>query len=62
MPRLSEAMKDVTSCDKLRGGANNRNIRRFPNGETHLVEDQVLRKEGKPGELKHLSNRRKRKQ
>ena len=23
MPRLSEAMKDVTSCDKLRGGAHN---------------------------------------
>ena len=23
MPRLSEAMKDVISCDKLRGGANN---------------------------------------
>ena len=22
MPRLSEARKDVTSCDKLRGGAN----------------------------------------
>ena len=62
MPRLSEAMKDVTSCDKLRGGANNLYIRRFPNGATHLVEDQVLRKEGKPGELKHLSNRRKRKQ
>ena len=62
MPRLSEAMKDVTSCDKLRGGANNHYIRRFPNGETHLVEDQVLRKEGEPGELKHLSNRRKRKQ
>ena len=41
MPRLSEAMKDVTSCDKLRGGANNRYIRRFPNGATHLVEDQV---------------------
>ena len=62
MPWLSEAMKDVTSCDKLRGGANNLYIRRFPNGETHLVEDQVLRKEGEPGELKHLSNRRKRKQ
>ena len=62
MPRLSEAMKDVTSCDKLRGGANNLYIRRFPNGATHLVEDQVLRKEGEPGELKHLSNRRKRKQ
>jgi hypothetical protein len=41
MPRLSEAMKDVTSCDKLRGGANNFLIRRFPNGATHLVEDQV---------------------
>ena len=24
MPRLSKAMKDVISCDKLRGGANNR--------------------------------------
>ncbi len=23
MPRLSEAMKDVISCDKLRGSANN---------------------------------------
>ena len=23
MPRLSEAMKDVISCDKLREGANN---------------------------------------
>ena len=41
MPWLSEAMKDVTSCDKLREGANNLLIRRFPNGATHLVEDQV---------------------
>ena len=24
MPRLPEAMKDVTSCDKPRGGASNR--------------------------------------
>ena len=24
MPRLSKATKDVISCDKLRGGANNR--------------------------------------
>jgi hypothetical protein len=38
MPWLSEAMKDVISCDKLRGGANNRYIRRFPNGETLLAE------------------------
>ena len=43
MPWLSEAMKDVISCDKLRGGANNRYIRRFPNGETLPVEDGKLR-------------------
>ena len=43
MPWLSEAMKDVTSCDKLRGGANSHYIRRFPNGATHLVEGQVFR-------------------
>ena len=38
MPWLSEAMKDVTSCDKLRGGANNRYIRKFPNGATLPTE------------------------
>jgi len=38
MPWLSEARKDVTSCDKLRGGANIRYIRRFPNGVTHPDE------------------------
>jgi hypothetical protein len=43
MPWLSEAMKDVISCDKLRGGANILLIRRFPNGETLLVEGQKLR-------------------
>jgi hypothetical protein len=37
-------------------------IHEYPNGATHQVEDLVFRKEGKPGELKHLSNRRKRKQ
>ena len=47
MPWLSEAMKDVTSCDKLRGGANIRYIRRFPNGETHHDEDVVFRASGK---------------
>ena len=41
MPWLSEAMKDVTSCDKLRGGANIRYIRRFPNGATHHAEGMV---------------------
>ena len=41
MPWLSEAKKDVTSCDKLRGGANIRYIRRFPNGATHYAEGIV---------------------
>ena len=43
MPWLSEAMKDVTSCDKLRGGANIRYIRRFPNGATQHAEDVISR-------------------
>ena len=34
MPWHWEPKKDVTSCDKPRGGANSRNIRGFPNGET----------------------------
>ena len=41
MPWLSEAKKDVTSCDKQRGGANIRYIRWFPNGATHYNEDVV---------------------
>ena len=32
-------MKDVVSCDKLRGDANDRYIRRFPNGTTQYIED-----------------------
>ena len=43
MPWLSEAMKDVTSCDKLRGGANIHYIRRFPNGATRHDEDVASR-------------------
>ncbi len=38
MPRLSEAMKDVTSCVNLWGGANIRYIRRYPNGATRCRE------------------------
>ncbi len=41
MPWLSEAKKDVTSCDKLRGGANIHYIRGFPNGATHHAEGVV---------------------
>ena len=47
MPWLSEAMKDVTSCDKPRGGANNHYIRGFPNGATLHVEDVKSRLVGK---------------
>ncbi len=47
MPWLSEAMKDVISCDKLRVGANNHLIRRFPNGATRHVEDMTFRVIGK---------------
>ena len=43
MPWLSEAMKDVTSCEKLRGGANIRYIRRYPNGATLLAEGRKFR-------------------
>ena len=38
MPRLSEAMKDVISCDKLRLVAHTF-TRRFPNGATRYIED-----------------------
>ena len=38
MPRVYEAMKDVVSCDKLRGAAHERYIRRFPNGTTCCTE------------------------
>ena len=51
--------------DKLRKAAGKCTqllIRRFPNGATRHVEDMSSRKRSEPGELKHLSNRRKRKQ
>ena len=45
MPRVYEAMKDVVSCDKLRGAAHKRYILRFPNGTTRYVEDIALERE-----------------
>ncbi len=36
MPWCQEAMKDVASCDKLRGAAKQALIRGFLNGETRL--------------------------
>ena len=40
MPWHQAPKKDVISCDKLRGAANEL-IRRCPNEETHYVEDIV---------------------
>jgi hypothetical protein len=63
MPWLSEAMKDVISCDKLRGGANNLRSGDFRMGQPiRCLADIRLIAGSKPGELKHLSTRRKRKQ
>lgn len=61
MPRLSEAKKDVTSCEKLRGSARGIDPQISEWGNPSRVSG-IFRKEGKPGELKHLSTRRKRKQ
>jgi hypothetical protein len=61
MPRVYEAKKDVVSCEKLRGAAHERYIRRYPNGTTWCTEGASLRNESQRGELKHLSTRRKRK-
>ncbi len=38
MPWLSEATKDVTSCDKPCVGANTRMMRGFPNGATRRAQ------------------------
>ena len=64
MPWLLETMKDVVSCDKLRGAAHKRYIRRFPNGTTWYTEGISFHSnmESQPRELKHLSTGRKRKQ
>ncbi len=40
MPWQRQAKKDVASCDKLRGAAHRRYIRRSPNGETLLSKPQ----------------------
>ena len=61
----AQALRGEEGRDKLRkatGIGTYELIRRYPNGETQHVEDMLPRKRGKPGELKHLSNRRKRKQ
>ena len=66
MPRQLEAMKDVGACDKVRGAGTQALIRTFLNGETHCVYavsvTEYIGCRGEPGELKHLSTRRKRNQ
>ena len=66
MPWHQEPTKDVVSCEKLRGAANklrSADIRMGKPGGGHAPspydEYIVIRRE--PGELKHLSSRRKRK-
>ena len=59
------ALRGDEGRDKLRKAAGigtYKLIRRYPNGATHYIEDIVSRKGSKPGELKHLSTRRRRKQ
>ena len=64
------ALRAEERRDKLRKAAGSGKytlIRRYLNGATHLDRLQVLHTEsigmqGEPGELKHLSSRRKRKQ
>ena len=42
MPWYREAMKDVVSCEKLRGAAKQALIRRYPNGETRQGSYPVI--------------------
>ena len=65
MPWRQQAMKDVVVCDKPRGADKLALIRGFPNGETHrfaVSYTEYIGVRGEPGELKHLSTRRKRNQ
>ena len=64
MPWHQEPMKDVTSCDKLRGAANELRSGDFRMGKP-TVRYPILNQigmGGEPPELKHLSRARKRHQ
>ena len=59
------ALRGEEGRDKLRkvtGSGTYTVIRKYPNGATRHIEDMSHRKVSKPGELKHLSTRRRRKQ
>ena len=62
MPRQSEAMKDVVTCDKLREGGKqpfNPEISEWENPPSisWVFRTEYIGTEGEPGELKHLSTR-----
>ena len=62
MPWYYMATKDVAACDKPRGAGKQALIRGCPNGATLFCvsrTNRVLRGSA-PGEVKHLSSRRKR--
>ena len=66
MPWYMAPKKDVTSCEKLRGGANIRRaadirMRELSVQRCTLSYTEYIGIRGEPGELKHLSTRRKRK-
>ena len=59
-------MKDVASCEKLRVGANilrsaDVRMRELSTSNVVLSYTESIGMRGEPGELKHLSTRRKRK-
>ena len=62
MPRLSEAKKDVISCEKLRGLAHTNRSANIRMGQPSTLKMYYTAKVGKPAELKHLSRQRRRKQ
>ena len=67
MPWYMAPKKDVTSCEKLRGGANiyrsaDIRMRELSTSNIVLSCNESIVTRGEPGELKHLSTRRKRKQ
>ena len=64
MPWHQEPMKDVISCDKLRGAANKLRSGDFRMGKPtarYLILNKIGIR-GEPPELKHLSRARKRNQ
>ena len=66
MPWYMAPKKDVTSCEKLWGVANERRtadirMRELTTSNVVVSIDESIVNRGEPGELKHLITRRKRK-